>query len=239
MSAAGGASAEDSRAEFRLPLLALAVATGVAGLMDALAVTRYGVFVANQSGNLVHVGMGLAGRDPLWLASACSIGAFGLGAGVAFGVRRICDPGHRPDPAVAGFCLALVALLLWAVVDAAFDRGAPGLDRRAVLAATGAFFMGCLGGLFARTAGIATTITYQSGTVMKTGTRVVAWIAGSGEARRKASQGVLLGLLGIGGYVSGSFVGALAGGRPMLTFALAAAVLVALMLTLRSLRRRR
>ncbi len=237
MSAAGGASAGDSRTEFRYPLLALVVATGVAGLMDAVAVTRYGVFVANQSGNLVHVGMGLAGRDPLWFASACSIGAFGFGAAIAFGVRRACGPG-RPDPAVAGFCLALAALLLWAVADAALDLGAPGLDRRAVLAAAGAFFMGCLGGLFARTAGIATTITYQSGTVMKTGTRVVAWITGSGAARRKASQGVMLGLLGIGGYVSGSFFGALTASRPMLTFVLAAVVLVVLMLTLRSLRRR-
>jgi uncharacterized membrane protein YoaK (UPF0700 family) len=224
--------------EFRFPLLALAVATGVAGLMDALATVRYGVFVANQSGNLVHVGMGLGGRDPLWLASACSIGAFGFGAGIAFAVRRACGPGRRPDPAVAGFCLALAALLLWAVLDAALDRGAPGLDRRAVLAAAGAFFMGCLGGLFARTAGIATTITYQSGTVMSTGTRVVAWITGSSAARREASQGVMLGLLGIGGYVSGSFFGALAGSRSMPIFGLAAAVLVALMLTLRSLRLR-
>ena len=239
MSAAGGAAAGDSRTEFSYPLLALVVATGVAGLMDAVAVTRYGVFVANQSGNLVHVGMGLAGRDPLGRASGCSMGGIGSGGGSACGGRRACGPDRRPDPAVAGFCLALAALLLWAVVDAALDRGVPGLGRRAVLAAAGAFFMGCLGGLFARTAGIATTITYQSGTVLKTGTRVVAWITGSGAARRKASQGVMLGLLGIGGYVSGSFFGALTARRPMLTFVLAAAVLVALMLTLRSLRRRR
>ena len=115
MSATAGPSTEDSRAEFRFPLPALAVASGVAGLMDALAMIRYGV--------------------------------------------------------------------------------------------------------------------------MKTATCVAAWITGSGTARRQASQGVMLGLLGIGGYVSGSFFGALTGSRPT-TFALAAAVLVALMLTLRSLQLR-
>ncbi|MFB9185917.1 DUF1275 family protein [Dactylosporangium sucinum] len=212
------------------------MATAVAGLMDALALTRYGVFVANQSGNLIHVGMGLAGHDPLWPASAASIGAFGVGAGIASRVRRV----RGPDPAVVEFGLALAALILWAVVDAALDRGVPGAPGpRAVLAAAGAFFMGCFGGLFVRTAGIATTITYHSGTVMKTGERLVAWMTGSGQARRKASQGAALGLLGLAGYVSGAFLGTLSSNRPMLTFALVLLVLVALMLTLRSLRRRR
>lgn len=239
MGEAGGPSAGDSRAEYRFPLLALVAAAGVAGLMDAQALTRYGVFVANQSGNLVHVGMGLAGRDPLWLVSACSIGGFGLGAGIAFAVHRTCGRGRRLDAAVAGSCLTLAVLLLWAVADAALEHGPPERGRRAVLAVAGAGFMGCLAGQFARTGGIATTITYQSGTVMETGTRVVAWITGSGEARRKASQGVLLGLLGVSGYVGGSFVGALLAGRAMPAFGLAAAVLSGLMLTLRSWHHRR
>ncbi|GAA0715663.1 DUF1275 domain-containing protein [Dactylosporangium roseum] len=241
MGATGGSSTAgeppDSRAEYRFPLLALATTTGVAGLLDALALTRYGVFVANQSGNLMHLGMGLAGHDPLWPASAASIGAFGFGAGIAFRVRRVCGPEHRPDPAVVQCCLALTALILWAVVDVTLDRGVPDPGRRAVLAAAGAFFMGCLGGLFVRTAGFATTITYQSGTVIKTGQRIVSWITGSGESRRKAAQGAMLGLLGLVGYVSGGFVGALASSRPIVTFALAVAALVVLMLTLRSARR--
>ncbi|MER7283851.1 DUF1275 family protein [Dactylosporangium sp. NPDC000244] len=242
MSAADGASAAheapDSSAEFRSPVLSLATATGVAGLMDALALTRYGVFVANQSGNLIHVGMGLAGHDPLWSASAASIAAFGCGAGTAFRARRRCGPGHRLDPAVIEFSLAAVALILWTVLDAALDHGVPGPGRRAALAAAGGFFMGCFGGLFARTAGIATTITYQSGTVKKTGERIVAWITGSGQVRRKTSQGVALGLLGLAGYVGGAFLGTLTSGRPMLTFAVAGTVLAALLLTLRSIRRR-
>ncbi|UWZ50884.1 DUF1275 family protein [Dactylosporangium aurantiacum] len=117
------------------------------------------------------------------------------------------------------------------------DRGAPGLGRRAALAAAGACFMGCLAGLFAQPAGDAATVTYQSGTIVKTGTRVAAWFTGRGEARRTAARGALPGPVGIGGYVGGSVAGALVAGRPAVAFAVTAAVLVAL--TLWPARRRR
>ena len=139
-SAAGDSPAADepadSQAGFRFPFLTLALATGVAGILDAFALTRYDVFVANQSGNIVHVGMGLVGHDPSWPASVASMVGFASGAGVAFRLRGRGRPDHRSRPAV-GLCLTIGALLLWAGADVTLDRGAVAGVRWVVLVITG------------------------------------------------------------------------------------------------------
>jgi uncharacterized membrane protein YoaK (UPF0700 family) len=230
-SAAGGSPAAGDRAAFRAPFLALALAAGVAGILDAFALTRYGVFVANQSGNVVHVGMGLVGHDPSWPASVASMAGFAAGAGVAFRLRGLGGPGHR-SPAAVELCLTIGALLLWAAVDVALDRGAVAGIRWVVLVVAGGFSMGCMSALMVRSAGTAVSTTYQSGTVAKTGERIAAWITGTGPERTKARHASVMGIIGIAGYATGGGIGALTQHHAVGTFAVAVSILGLLLLLL-------
>ncbi|WP_327010483.1 DUF1275 domain-containing protein [Dactylosporangium sp. NBC_01737] len=230
-SAAGDSPAAGERAAFRAPFLALALAAGVAGILDAFALTRYGVFVANQSGNVVHVGMGLVGHDPSWPASVASMAGFATGAGVAFRLRGRGGPDHR-SPAAVELCMTIGALLLWAGIDVALDRGPVAGVRWVVLVVIGGFSMGCMSALMVRSAGTAVNATYQSGTVAKTGERIAAWITGTGPARTGARHASLLGSIGIAGYATGGGVGALTQRHPVWTFAVAVSILCMLLLSL-------
>lgn len=207
-----GADLEDSYREFRLPLLVLAVSTFVAGLLDAFAFLRYGVFAANQSGNAVLLGVGLAGEYPAWPGAAASLVAFAAGAGAT---SRLRAARGRRAPAARGLAAAVVTVWLWAALNVLFEYGRGGPHPRVGLAAAGGFAMGCLATLFVRTAGIATTITYQSGTVAKTGERLAAWLTGPGVDRSAARRAALLGLLTLACYTAGGGVGTLAQQRPL------------------------
>ena len=83
---------QDVYREFRQPLLVLALTTGIAGFVDAFAFLRYGAFVANQSGNAVLLGIGLAGRHGAWPESAASLIAFATGTGVVSHGTRGTEP---------------------------------------------------------------------------------------------------------------------------------------------------
>ncbi|MEU9508635.1 YoaK family protein [Micromonospora sp. NPDC048170] len=203
---------EDSYREFRHPLVVLAMTTCVAGFLDAFAYLRYGVFVANQSGNVVFLGIGSGGQHPDWPSAAASLVAFAAGTGV---VTRLRAARSRWTPPVRGLAAVVVAMALWAALNVLFEYGRTGPPPRLALAAAGGFAMGCLATLFVRTAGIATSITYQSGTVAKTGERIARWLAGPGTDRARARQASLLGLLTLAGYAVGGGIGTLAQQRPL------------------------
>ncbi|MGW0434367.1 DUF1275 family protein [Micromonospora sp. NPDC003197] len=230
--APGGSDAsrwQDAESEFRQPVLALALATGVAGYVDAFSLLRYGVFVANQSGSLIHLGMGLAGHFPGWPAALASIVGFGLGGGLAHLLRRRVES-HRRAPPGPQLVVVIGVVLLWAGLEQALAvrHGQFGLAQRVPLAAVGAIGMGMHAVLFVRTAGVKTTTTYQSGTVLNTGENFVNWLRHS-DRRRSSNRRWLLGFVGTGCYAAGGGFGALVTPWPVWVFVGAVAGLVVLL----------
>lgn len=77
--------------DFHIPFLALALSTGLAGVVDAFSFLKYKVFVGIQTGNVAFVGMGAADHLPAWPSALASLVAFGLGG--LLGAR---DPPRAP-----------------------------------------------------------------------------------------------------------------------------------------------
>ena len=217
----------DSYREFRRPIAALVLAVVTAGALDSFAFLRYGAFVANQSGNAIFLGMGPTGGHSTWPVSAASIVAFATAAGLVSLLRP-----HRADVGAAGGHRGHRGRhdrLGGAQPGARVRPGRHGV--RVLLAAAGAAAMGSLTTLASRTAGIATPITYQSGTTTKTGERAARWLLGP-AAGRAGRRGTLLGLLALVSYSVGGAVGTLAQHRPRwvpLWGTLALAVLILLL----------
>lgn len=215
---------QDTAAEFRYPLVALALTTALAGLVDAFTLLRYGVFTANQSGNIVHVGMGLSGRFPPWLTALASIVSFGLGGVAAVRLRRF----SRPLPPVNELLGVVVVLALWATADVLLDSGSRDRTHRILLAALAAFGLGMLAMLFLHTAGIKTSTTYQTSTVLNTAQALSDWISRRGRSAGAARRW-MLGLIGIGGYAVGGGIGAVTQRSLAWVFVLAIAVVATLL----------
>ncbi|MGC5028574.1 YoaK family protein [Micromonospora sp. DT229] len=207
-----GADPADVYREFRHPILVLGASTVVAGTLDAFAFLRYGAFVGNQSSNVLFLGVGPAGGHPAWPTAAASMVAFVVGTGLTTRLRAVQS---RWTPVSRGLALAVATVALWGALNVVFEYGRDNPRLRALLAAVGGFAMGALATLFVRTAGIATTITYQSGTVAKTGERIVGWLLGPPQGRGRARKGFLLGLLTLAGYACGGGIGTLAQQRPL------------------------
>ncbi|MEU1606276.1 YoaK family protein [Micromonospora matsumotoense] len=230
------ADPQDVYCGFRLPLLVLALTTGIAGFVDAFAFLRYGAFVANQSGNAVLLGVGVAGRHAGWPESGSSLIAFAVGTGV---VSQLRAAPSRWSPSLRTLGCAVVTMALWAVLNTLLDYGRHGGWPRIALAAAGGLAMGALATLFARTAGITTAITYQSGTVAKLGERVARWLAGPNtSSRQRARHGVFLGLLALACYAVGGGLGTVAQHRPLWVPVWGTLALAALSVLVRSWRGR-
>ena len=214
----------DAYSEFRRPILVLGMTTVVAGYLDAYAFLRYGAFVGNQSSNVLFLGVGPAGGHPAWPTAAASMLSFVVGTGLTTRLRAV---DSRWSPVSRGLAVAVAAVALWTALNVVFQYGRDSPQLRALLAAVGGFAMGALATLFVRTAGIATTITYQSGTVAKTGERIVGWLLGPPTGRTKARKGFLLGLLTLAGYAVGGALGTVAQHRPLWVPAWATVALLA------------
>ncbi|MFF5201417.1 YoaK family protein [Micromonospora parva] len=225
------ADPQDVYREFRHPLLVLALTTGTAGFVDAFAFLHYGAFVANQSGNAVLLGIGLAGRHAAWPESAASLVAFAVGTGVVSQVRTA--PG-RWSQSSRGLACTVLAMALWTALNVLLDYGRQGGPARVGLAAAGGLAMGALATLFARTAGITTAVTYQSGTVAKLGERIGRWLVGPDTGRSRARQGTFLGLLALTCYAAGGGLGTVAQQQPLWVPAWGTLALASLSLLLRT-----
>ena len=183
--------------------LGLAVALAlVAGFVDAVCFLHlFGVFPANQSGNAVLLGIGIAGEGstPVWASATALLAYVG---GVSLAVRR---------RARGGRLLALEAALLVpvAAVAAAAPHGVAGLGalpRAGLLAVTGVA-MGVQTESARRAGGVAVSTTYQTGAL----TRIAEAVAGPGGTRWSAAAGVLGAVFGA--YVAGAAIGASPLGR--------------------------
>ncbi|RUL94905.1 DUF1275 domain-containing protein [Verrucosispora sp. FIM060022] len=215
-------------------MFALMLGTGLAGVVDAFAFLRYKVFVGIQTGNVAFVGMGLAGHLPAWPSAVASLVAFGLGGLLGAGLRKFPSIGPLRPPGWE--LLALLALLvLWGLVDRSLDSGRDSLTERTILTALCAFPVGILGGLVTRTFGVQTATSFQTGTVLRTTRGLADWIFERGDtsgARRIAG----LGLLCLASYAIGGYVGAASEPRPIVTYVIAWALIV-VMLVLALLKR--
>ncbi|GAB3160260.1 hypothetical protein GCM10027290_66070 [Micromonospora sonneratiae] len=212
-------------------MLALVLATGVAGFADAFSLLTYGVFTANQSGNLIHVGMGLAGRFPDWPVALVSIFGFCLGGGLATRIRHRVRR-HRCAPPGWELVAIIGVVVLWAVLARVLAPWDWRIGQHLVSAFVGAVAMGLLAVLFVRTSGAKTTTTYQSGTVLNIGEQFSDWIRRSHRRSRTARRWTM-GFLGITCYAAGGGFGALLGDRPVWILAGSLVVLVVLLVIVR------
>ena len=220
---------QDTAVEFRYPLVALALTTAVAGLIDAVTLLRYGVFTANQSGNIVHVGMGLSGHFSPWPVALASIVGFGVGGAVGGPLRRAATA----SPPVTELLGVIVVFTLWATADFLLDSGSRDRTHQVLLAALAAVGLGILAVLFVRTAGVKTTPTYQTSTVLNAAQSLSAWIARRGH-NPSAARRWTLGLVGIACYAAGGAIGAIAQRSVAWVFVLAIAVLATLLAVARA-----
>lgn len=185
---------------------------GTAGFVDAhifLHVTQ--AFVANQSGNLIHLGMDVGRTD--WLVafrSALAIGSFVGGVAIATRVQgreRTRGTGARPDLLLAGEATLLLVLtaFLFTIDPSPLLRPSGG---ELLAVAIGAVAMGIQAAALTRAGTVAVTTTYETGSLVRVGQNLLG-----GESR---TVGVLA--LVISSYVGGAAVSAALGGATALLF---------------------
>lgn len=74
---------EDVDRAFATPIFAIVVLlSATSGIVDSIAFERFGVFVANQTGNLVVIALSLAGEQRATTLTACAIALVSFTAGV-------------------------------------------------------------------------------------------------------------------------------------------------------------
>lgn len=203
----------------------LGVAIGlaaVAGFVDAHVFLHVAeVFVANMSGNLIHLGMSTGLEDWQRAArSAVSLVAFAGGIVVATVLhQRHVRAGRRPRPvllliAESVLLIALVGLLV-AVPDLGehVDRGTdPGAYVAVLLGATA---MGLQTVALRRVGSVAVATTYGTGTIVRIGEKLALGARGAertSEVRRRVTVVVLVSVLA--GYVGGAILATVMGSSP-------------------------
>jgi len=195
----------DEEPAFRAPLVVLALLTLTAGFADGYALTRYGVFVANQSGNIVHVGMGLVGQDPLWRLSLIAVFGFAVGGSLAWIIARL-SLTHEWSVIRTRLLGGAALVLVWWVIVALLPSGE---ELGLVSSFMGAVAMGVTATALTRVAGVQAQTSFQSGTVLRSAEALMDWAASAG--RESAGRTLaMVGLIAVLAYAAGGAVGALA-----------------------------
>jgi uncharacterized membrane protein YoaK (UPF0700 family) len=199
----------------------------VTGFVDAVGFARLlGVFPANQSGNLVFLGMALGGEGPTpsW-RSATVIVAFALGIALAFLVgSRLAD--RRRGPTLLGMELALLATVMAISGPLHGDHARVGFEGWVLIVLTG-LAMGVQTEVIRHVAGVAVVTTYETGALVRVGEAISAPLRRGREARYACELGMLAGV--VVAYIAGAALGASALGNWRWPLVLPAAVLVALL----------
>jgi uncharacterized membrane protein YoaK (UPF0700 family) len=210
--------------------LAIALAAA-AGFVDAhIYVNVTPVFVANMSGNLIHMGISLGNGE--WnraVATVLALAAFTTGVIVATvhhdrQVRR----GREVHPAflVAVEAALLAALTIWLIASPVSFAARPRAADYPVLVVA-ALAMGIQAGALRRVGEIAVATTYGTGAMVRIGEKLVLAARRADRSsvhRRRVAIAVLV--LVLVSYVCGAIIATLAGSSPWL-LALPTAVLVA------------
>ena len=101
---------------FRAPAVVLALLALTAGFADGYALTRFDVFVANQSGNVVRIGMGAVGQYAAWDLALLSVLGFGVGGMLSWLLARVGGPRHWPIHVVRLMAVGMLVLAWWIAV---------------------------------------------------------------------------------------------------------------------------
>jgi uncharacterized membrane protein YoaK (UPF0700 family) len=194
-----------------LPALVVAVLlAAITGFVDAVAFDRFlGVFVANQSGNAVFLGMAIGGSSAstVWRPATSMVG-FALGIVLGQLVRARAPRGRL------GAWLLLCELVLFVVVVAItgpIDRAhIAGGGEGVLLIVLTSMAMGVQTEVIRHVAGTAVATTYQTGAIARLGEAVTRVVSRSARLREEREIVVLL--LVLAAYVGGAAVGAAAPG---------------------------
>jgi hypothetical protein len=150
----------DARTAFRYPFLVIGLLAGIAGALDAIVFAAYGVFTANQAGNLVLVWVHLLDETSIAALSAASIVGSALGISLVVAVRiRATRRGRTPAlkaPLIAAFFVLAQAGAVSGLVTAA-------LWERLLFVAISAFGLGLLGASVMLFDGRPTTVIGSTG----------------------------------------------------------------------------
>jgi uncharacterized membrane protein YoaK (UPF0700 family) len=233
-----GAAGRMSLPRVHRPTRQAAVAlAAVAGFVDAhLYLHLTPVFVANMSGNLIRLGM--YATKPQWPeAIRAGVAVVTFVAGVVLATRhherqRRAGRAPRPDAllVIEAALIVLVSILI-AVGHLRFDAGVRIADMPVL--AIAAFAMGIQASAMRRVGEVAVATTFETGTIVRIGERLVFRARREGLYERLQRSGALSVLVAVVvAYVVGALVAGLAGASPWWLLA-PSAVLVATAVVLR------
>ncbi len=218
----------DARGPGGLPaaLVIAILAAAAAGFVDAYLFRHVArVFVANMSGNLIHLGMDLGVGDMRGVGlAATALGAFLLGVMLStrWQARRSRAVGVvTPSALLVVESLLIVGLLvLISSVDLRPSGAAPLIH---VAVAVGAVAMGLQAATLRAVGHVAVATTYGSGTIVGIGQGLASGAGGAGRSRLSNLQ-VLSAV--IAGYVGGAALSAALGSSPWLLMVPASTLLL-------------
>lgn len=188
------------------------VLAAVAGYVDAVSFSQlFGVFPANQSGNVILAGIAIGNGDwgQLW-RPVLAIVAFGLGVAVAVALTDRWDPQPRRRVLVLVELVLLIAYTIPAVrvVTSHPMVGGPGA---AALLLVGAVAMGVQTDAVRRVAGRQVATTYQTGAITRLAETAIRAVRGTTPSSDRAGVTVALLTVVLLGYLGGAAIGQFVG----------------------------
>lgn len=181
--------------------------SAIAGFVDAVGFLHlFGVFSANQSGNIILFGIALTGASPspAWaLATAIVAFMFGTAIGVLMTARM--QPVRRAPLLLAVEC-ALLATVAVLVIGPIGDQRPLSSFWQAVLLSMTGVAMGVQTEVIRRVAGIAIATTYQTGAIAHIGEATATLV--DAKERRAGLRLICAISAVLAGYIIGAALGA-------------------------------
>ncbi len=191
---------------FRWPIVALVLLTITAGYTDGYSLSRFDVFIANQSGNIVRAGMGLFGEYDAWPLALLSMLGFGIGAMLAW---LLGIPAQRLRWTLVRVRLLTASAILgvwWLVILLVNDDSQKGI----ACSILGGMALGVLASVMTKVANTPIQPTFQTATVLNSARGLIEWLAGRGSTESSGRRLAILGLMTITCYAAGGALGAFA-----------------------------
>lgn len=191
---------------FRWPVVALALLTLTAGYTDGYSLSRFDVFIANQSGNIVRAGMGVFGEYPQWHLALLSMAGFAVGASGSW-LLGIAAPRFGWTLVRARLLAASALLGVWWVTVLLVGNN----DEKGIACSIlGGMALGVLATVMTRIADTPIQPTFQTATVLNGMRGLVEWATRHDSERSAGRRLALLGVLTVGCYAIGGAMGAFA-----------------------------
>ena len=202
----GAAPADDTARSqvFRAPAVVLALLALTAGFADGYALTRFDVFVANQSGNIVRVGMGLAGEYSAWDLALLSILGFAVGGLASRLLAGAAMSRGLPVHVVRLIAVAVLVTAWWVLVIGVGEQQQAGR----ISAFVGAAAMGVVATILTHVAGVRAQPAFQTANVLSSAQGLLDWAAHTDPVERRGRQLAAVGGLTIACYAIGGGTGA-------------------------------